>query len=166
MAAPAQILPDETLVASYDGAEPDFVDGQEVARSLPNNSHSKTQWGLVVGFAGLGPKFPLHGRPEIRLRVAPGRYRVADFALFWGEEPQGEVPAEPPLLIVEILSPDDAMSGVLEKFEDYRAWGAPHLFLADPATRRVYRYDNGDLRIVDAIAAPEKELRIDSAAIF
>jgi Uma2 family endonuclease len=37
------------------------------------------------------------------------------------------VPDTPPLIVVEILSPDDRLTEVREKLEEYRAWGVPHV---------------------------------------
>ena len=37
------------------------------------------------------------------------------------------VPASPPLLIVEISSPDDRLDAMLQKLEEYRVWGVQHI---------------------------------------
>jgi Uma2 family endonuclease len=42
---------------------------------------------------------------------------------------------EPPLLVVEILSPDDSYSDTQERAQDYRAMGVETIWIIDPKTR-------------------------------
>lgn len=58
--------------------------------------------------------------PELRVRVSPGRCRVADLTVFAGEEPSENVPSQPSLVVVEILSREDRRADVLEKLDDYQ----------------------------------------------
>jgi hypothetical protein len=55
-------------------------------------------------------------KPWVCLRASP---------VFHPREP-GLVPDTPPLIAIEILSPDDLLTEVREKLEEYRAWGVPH----------------------------------------
>jgi Uma2 family endonuclease len=66
----------------------------------------------------------------------------------WGEKDHGELqePNEqlfvtPPLLVVEVLSPEDRMSRMYEKLEDYFAMGCGNIWILDPHRRKAYRYD-------------------------
>ena len=76
------------------------------------------------------------------MRVGEKRYRVADIAVFVGE-PAEDVPTSPPLVAIEILSPDDRFGEVLAKLEEYRAWGVAHVWFVDPISRRIYVYTAG-----------------------
>jgi hypothetical protein len=51
----------------------------------------------------------------------------------WGVQP--DVIFEPPLLVVEILSPDDSYSDTQERAQDYRAMGVETVWIIDPKTR-------------------------------
>jgi Uma2 family endonuclease len=74
---------------------------------------------------------------------ASGRpFLIPDVAVFYPHEP-GLVPDTPPLIAIEILSPDDRLTKVREKLEEYRAWGVPHVWLVDPHSRRLYSCDEG-----------------------
>jgi Uma2 family endonuclease len=48
---------------------------------------------------------------------------------------QPDVIFEPPLLVVEILSPDDSYSDTQERAQDYRAMGVETVWIIDPKTR-------------------------------
>lgn len=116
MATKALITADQYLSTHFE-YEPEFVRGEIVERPLPNKSHSRIQQLLAVLLHRIGFCYP-----ELRLRVAPDSYRIPDIALF-EHEPEGEVPHSPPLLIVEIVSPDERHHDLMQKLQDYRAWG-------------------------------------------
>jgi Uma2 family endonuclease len=54
------------------------------------------------------------------MKLREGRYLIPDFAVFWRTKPP-LVPDAPPLIAIEILSPDDRLTAVREKLEEYRA---------------------------------------------
>jgi len=55
------------------------------------------------------------------------------FVLTAGAQP--EVLTDPPLLVIEILSPDDSYSDTQERAQDYRAMGVETVWIIDPKTR-------------------------------
>jgi Uma2 family endonuclease len=73
----------------------------------------------------------------------------------------------PPLLIVEILSPEDRMSRMQRKVEDYVAMGCQNVSILDPARRKAYRYDGrATVDVQDTVVADEPELTISLSQIF
>jgi Uma2 family endonuclease len=75
------------------------------------------------------------------------------------------VPDTPPLIAVEILSPDDRLTEVREKLEEYRAWGVPHVWLVDPHSRRLYSCDAG-LREVASFLVGELDIEVTPDQVF
>ena len=165
MASTTAISVEEYLRMSFDGADCDYVDGEIVERNVGENPHSKTQLHLIGVFLDMARTRGLHPRPELRLRVAPRRFRIADLAVFQ-EEPQDNVPSSPPLIVVEIVSRDDRYTELIEKFEDYRKWGVPHIWLVDPWLRKLYVYRTAGLSEVPAYSLPEFDVAIPASAIF
>ena len=56
--------------------------------------------------------------------------------------------------MIEILSRRDEMSDLLEKLDEYAAFGVPHIWVLDPRRRKAFTYANGCLREVEnALAA-------------
>ena len=166
MAAGTQISLEEYLRTSFDGPDREFVDGSILERNVGDNFHSEAQINLGGFFHLARKRLPLHARPELRVQVAPRRYRVIDLAVFAGERPAERVPSSPPLIAVEILSPDDAFADVRDKFEDYRRWGVTHIWLVDPGARKLYVYAAGGLSETPAFQVPEFGLEISAAEIF
>lgn len=77
---------------------------------------------------------------ETRIRVSPTRYRVPDLCVY-ETEPEEQVFHTPPLLAVEILSPEDRMSRMQQKLEDYHRMGCAHIWVLDPWRKKAYRFE-------------------------
>ena len=156
----------EYLRLTFDGSEPDYVDGEIKERGMPTNSHSQVMLAFCLIFGRFMLKLPLYPRPEIRFRAAPGRYRIADIAVYAHHAPSAEIPPEVPYVVIEVVSPDDRLDDIMEKLDDYQAFGIPHIWLADPALRRLSVYRDASLISVPALTLPEVHLDIKLADIF
>jgi Uma2 family endonuclease len=98
------------------------------------------------------------------MKLREGLYLIPDVAVFWKSAP-APVPDQPPLVAIEVLSPDDRMNAVRDKLEEYRAWGVAHVWLVDPQSRRMYSCDNGFAEVT-SLAVPELGVEIQPADIF
>ena len=164
MAASTQISLEEYLRTSFEGLDWEYLDGEIIERGVPNLGHSNAQACLAAWFVRLQEKQPLRWLPELRVRVGERRYRVVDIAVF-SSHPAEEVPSSPPLIAIEILSPDDRFAEVVAKLEEYRAWGVAHVWLVDPLSRKIYVYSAG-LSEVEAFRLPEYGVEISAPEIF
>ena len=142
----------------------DYVDGELEDRNVGELDHSKLQKRLLALLEKAGFEFAY---PELRLKVAPTRYRIPDVCVYT-EEPTGQVPTAPPLLAIEVLSPEDRVSRIQVKLDDYITMGCPCVWVVDPALRRAYCYDGrASTRVVDELAHPSnKELRLRRRMCF
>jgi Uma2 family endonuclease len=52
---------------------------------------------------------------------------------------------DPPLLIVEILSPDDRMRETIQRFREYEKLGIRYIVQMDPEDRTTFVFSSGDL---------------------
>ncbi len=77
---------------------------------------------------------------EQRIRVAARRVRVADLCLISRDAPREQVVTTPPLLCVEILTPEDRLPRAARVMDDYARMGVPNLWLFDPIDRVAYVY--------------------------
>ena len=99
------------------------------------------------------------------MRLRSGLYLIPDLAVFHKIRPQERVPDFPPLVAIEILSPDDRLTAVREKLEEYRAWGVRHVWLVDPYSKRMYTCDDGFAE-VQALTIPELDIALTSSVVF
>src|ERR1019366_3923365 len=125
MATNALVTPEQYLAANAD-RETELVRGEIAERPLPTRSHGRTQQRLAVLLDHAG-----YCCTEVRMRLAEDLYRIPDVAVFEGEGPAEEIPVAPPMLVVEISSPDDRFYDLMQKFDEYRAWGVPHIWLVE-----------------------------------
>ena len=165
MSTRALVPVEEYLRMSFDGPDPEYLDGELRERNLGGNSHSSTQINLGAMLHSLKKKHRFHVRPELHMRLAPSRIRVADLAVFLDELTE-EIPSSPPHIVAEIVSPGDRYIEIHEKLEEYRGWGIRHIWLLNPASRTFSIYDDAGLREVPALELPEFELVIQKADVF
>src|SRR5258708_34308267 len=113
MATKALITPEQYLATQFE-REPELVRGEIAERLLPNLIHGRTQQRLAVHLDGVG-----YCCTEVRVRLAEDLYRIPDVAVFEGTGPAEIVPAAPPLLVVEISSPDYGLDASLQRLREY-----------------------------------------------
>jgi Uma2 family endonuclease len=160
------ISEEEYLRMSFPDRAPEYVDGELVERSVPDKSHSSIQAELTFVFRTLRQRLPLFPFPELRVPVAPRRYRIVDLAVYAHQEPAEELPKEVPLVVIEIVSPDDRYEDLMKRLEEFRAWGVPHVWLVDPGLRRLSVYRDGGLTAVTAFELGEFGVRIAAEEIL
>ena len=133
MATVLQIPLTEYLGTNY---RPDceYVDGEIRERNVGKYEHARIQALLASWFYQHEKTWGVQVVTEQRVRVSPTRVRIPDVALLTlGSQP--DVIVEPPLLVVEILSPDDSYSDTEERAQDYRAMGVETVWIINPKTR-------------------------------
>ena len=113
----------------------DYVDGEIEARNVGERTHARLQLKvssyLLTHYESAG--FSVF--TEIRVRVTPSRFRIPDVCATIGD-PGEEVLTKPPFLCVEILSPEDRMSRLEVRIQDYLQMGVPNVWVVDPLTRQ------------------------------
>jgi Uma2 family endonuclease len=124
---------EEYLATSY---QPDreWIDGELRERNVGKFEHARLQWLLTAWLAQNEDLWGVEGTTEQRIRVSPARVRIPDLALL----KKGQHPptlTEPPVLVIEILSPEDSYSDTQERAQDYRAMGVKAVWIIDPKTR-------------------------------
>lgn len=68
------------------------------------------------------------------MRISESRIRVPDLVVLKAA-PKPDVLTDPPLLVIQILSPDDSYSDIQERAQDYRKMGVETVWIVDPKTR-------------------------------
>ena len=151
----------EYLHTSY-SPDCEYVDGVVVERNLGEKPHSKIQTRLAALLT--------HGKEiqpwvEQRVQVSPTRFRVPDVCVTVGE-PAENIFTTPPLICIEILSPEDRLARLQEKIDDYLDFGVRHIWVIDPATQRAYVCDHAGMHIATELATSDPEVRIPLDKLF
>jgi Uma2 family endonuclease len=133
MATLSQIPLHEYLSTNY-RPDREYVDGEVRERNVGKWEHARVQWLLANWFGSHEKEWGIVGSTEQRIRVTEKRVRVPDLVILTaGAQP--DVIVDPPLLVIEILSPDDSYSDTQERAQDYRAMGVETVWIIDPKTR-------------------------------
>lgn len=164
MGAKSALSVEQYLHTSFPGLDMEYRDGELVERSLPTYSHGKVQGLLLAFLVALRKSHALFACSETRMKLRSGLYLIPDVAVFHNEEP-AEVPENPPLIAIEILSPEDWLAGIAEKLEQYRVWGVPHTWAVDPVAQRFYDYD-GAMHELATLRIQELGIEMTLDAIF
>ena len=163
VATKTQIRAEDYLRMTFEH-DAEFVHGEIVERSTPIEIHSRIQRDLVILFGGLRRSHGLHVYAELRMKVAPDVYRIPDVAVFVGRPPQ--VPETPPLVAIEILSPDDRYLDLMQKLEEYRQWGVRHIWVIDPAAQRFSLYTEVGVQNASSLNLPDYPFQLTPAELF
>jgi Uma2 family endonuclease len=112
----------------------EYIDGEIRERNGGKWEHARVQWLLAAWFANHEHAWGITGSTEQRMQVAPTRVRIPDLVVL-SAGPQPDILVEPPILVIEILSPDDTYSDTQERTQDYWAMGISTVWIIDPKTR-------------------------------
>ena len=127
---------EEYLRSSYE-PDCDFVDGEIEERNVGELNHSVLQLRVGAYLLAQYGKTGATVATECRIRVKPGRVRIPDIC-FFVTRPEQQVPTKPPLVCLEVLSPEDRMSRVEARINDFLAMGVPYVWVLDPETRQAF----------------------------
>lgn len=162
-----RISVEEYLATSY-RPDCDYVDGEIEERNWGEKEHSILQRALVFLFRLNRDAWRVEVFPELRVQVSNTRYRVPDvtvtFAgLFWQR-----ILRTAPLIIVEIASPEDRLSKILERVDDYLNLGTKHVWLLDPEVRRGYVCSRSGLQEPESgvLEVPGTTIRVVLSELF
>lgn len=133
----------EYLSTSY-RPDVDYVDGELQERNLGEQDHSDLQYFFAKYINDRRSEWGLKASPELRVQVSESRYRVPDLCVFAAGGPREQIRRTPPLLCIEVLSPEDTLSRVRTRVRDFLDMGVREVWVIDPASRTALIY-SGDI---------------------
>jgi Uma2 family endonuclease len=154
------ITTDEYLRTSY-RPDCDYVDGEVQQRNLGEKDHAEVQIALSHWLRSHDKEWNTRSYMELRMQVAPTRFRVADAGIFSRDEVIEQVPTRPPLVVIEILSPEDRVSRYEERIDDYRNMGVRNIWIIDPKTRRGFDCSTGSWIETQSFKIENSPIKVD-----
>ncbi|MBL8173570.1 MAG: Uma2 family endonuclease, partial [Bryobacterales bacterium] len=132
----------------------------------PDPLHARVQMKLGAFFVSREQTHRTFAYSGLRLKPREGRVIIPDVAVFVPNLIGNVAPVGlAPFIAVEILSPDDRMSEVRNKLEEYADWGVSHIWLIEPHSKRLYLRKDG-LHEVLSYSIPELDLHLTPADLF
>jgi Uma2 family endonuclease len=133
MATSTHLSLSEYMKTSY-RPDREFVDGELRERNAGKWEHARLQALLASWFQSQEKGWSVKVATEQRVQVSPSRVRIPDVMLV-SRGPQPEVAVDPPVLVVEILSPDDTYTETQSRAADYLHMGVACVWIIDPTSR-------------------------------
>lgn len=131
-------IPVEMYLATSYRPDRDYVDGEVQERHLGEQWHASVQTMIASIFARNRHDWRLRPLVEQRVQVAANRYRVPDICAVEASEPLTRILQRPPVLCVEVLSPEDRFRRTVERCREYRAMGVPNIWIIQPRSREIW----------------------------
>jgi Uma2 family endonuclease len=107
----------------------EYIDGEIVERNEGKGKHGFTQLAVGSILRGYASAKKLFVAVEYRVQVTATRVRIPDVCVV---EELEDVVTKPPLLCVEVLSPEDRWNRTNNVIHDYHCMGAPCVWVIDP----------------------------------
>ena len=158
---------EEYLRTSY-RPDREYVDGEIEERNVGELEHSTLQIALGAWFFNRRLEWKIRVLSEQRTRVSSTRVRLPDVCLISSDTPREQITLTPPLLAIEILSPDDRLPRVIKRLDDFVAMGVQNLWLLDPIERSALVYTREGLRLIETprLEIPESPIYLDLVELF
>jgi Uma2 family endonuclease len=165
MAAQPSLIPLEEYLRMTSEPDCEYVAGVIEERPVGEYDHATWQTILAAFFTIRQRELGVEARTELRVQVAPNRFRVPDVTLLSRTAPREQIITHAPLAVFEILSPEDTMSRMLEKLAEYERMGIAAIWLIEPTKQLYYRYRGGQLALGSAFELPGTPFRVPFAEI-
>jgi Uma2 family endonuclease len=164
MATTALISLAEYMQTTY-RPDREYIDGEVRERNMGKWEHSRLQILLGSWFRMHEPAWGVMSATEWRTQVSESRVRIPDVVLVrrgW----QPDVLTDPPILVVEILSPDDTYTDTQERAADYRRMGVETVWIIDPKTRTARQCVNDIWAAAVRLHVPKTEIYVNLPSLF
>ena len=155
----------EAYLATNYRPDHEWINGELRERNLGSFEHARLQallanwmiqnesaWGVLVA-------------TEARMLVAAQRVRIPDLVVVSNSK-QPAVLTEPPILVIEILSPDHTCSDTQERAQDYLNMGVPAVWIIDPKTRTGRLCSGAIWELATELKVPESPIHVDLSMLF
>jgi len=157
----------EYLTTSY-RPDCDYVDGRIEERNVGEYEHGFLQALLAQLFLNNGKAWGVRALTAVRIQVKPASFRVPDVLVLRLDAPKERVLTRPPLLVIEILSPEDRESRFQDRIDDYIEFGIEHIWIIDPERRTVQFATSTGLHLADPgeLTVPGTPIRVVMSELF
>jgi Uma2 family endonuclease len=160
------VLPsiEEYLETSY-CPDREYIDGDLLERNVGSWEHGRVQAWLSWWFMQNENAWKAQVVTEWRTRVSADRIRIPDVVIV-PQGPQTRVLATPPILIVEILSPEDTDADTERRAKDYQLMGVETIWIIDPQTRTGRVCCGRTWTQTTRLEVPNTPIHVDLATLF
>jgi Uma2 family endonuclease len=146
----------------------EYVDGIIEERDLGEFEHSYVQGLLITLFNNQRRDWGVYALPEQRVQTQKTHFRVPDVTILREGAQRERILTHPPLLVIEVQSPETPLRRTALKSAEYLAFGIEHVWVIDPYARVAYRGTLEGLELIRSgeLTIPNSPIRVAVEEIF
>jgi Uma2 family endonuclease len=166
--ATSVLIPVSEYLSTMYRPDRDYVDGEVQERNLGELDHSDLQAQLIKLLSKSANETYIRVNPELRVQTGTARYRVPDICIRRVPASREQIVVTPPLLCIEILSPEDRVSRTQQKVRDFLDMGVREVWVVNPAARSVMIFAGAGMveHTAGEVTVPETPVTLPLADIF
>ena len=167
MATGILVSEEEYLHTAY---EPDceFEDGVLTERNAGTYDHAELLLAIGAYFFKRRKAWNIQVVADVRVRLRTGKYLLPDLCVTLGPKPGEQILQSPPLIWIEILSPEDRPLRVNRKVQSLLQFGVPYVWIIDPQTLESELHTPGKCTPLEdgILSIPGSDIVVPLHAIF
>ena len=166
-ALPHLITIEEYLATSYE-PDPEFLDGVLEEKKMGERDHGFLQMAVGAWFFNHRAEWKIDVIAEYRTKTSKSRIRLPDVSVVWQGQAAERVRVTPPLIVIEILSPEDRPGRVMNRLDEFVSMGAENLWILDPIDRSAATYSRFGMKPANGerLEVAGTPIYLDLAEIF
>jgi Uma2 family endonuclease len=163
-----RIVPVEEYLSTVYEPDCEYDDGVVVERNLGEFEHAYLQTLLATLFTNNMDSWGVFGLTEQRVQIQARKFRVPDVCVLRLGAPAEDILTQPPLIAIEILSPEDTIRRAAKKAAEYLQFGIQHVWVIDPHARVGYRGETNGLELVPGgvFTVPGTPIQVPISELF
>lgn len=122
----------------------EYIDGEIQERNVGEIEHARLIMAALDWFSQHRRDWGIEVLPDVRMQVSATRFRVPDICVCSASSTDRRIVTTPPLLVVEVLSPEDRIDRYHQRIADYRQMGIQGIWVLDPETNRGWDCSSGN----------------------
>ncbi len=144
----------------------EWLEGHLQERATGERSHAFIQTFFIKYFLAREEQWKVQVTQELRMQVSADKYRIPDVMVLRGDAPFEEIVRAPPLLCIEVLAPEDRMTEMQDRIEDYLTMGVSAVWIVNPKRRTGFVVDGAALLPVEDLTVSGTAIRVPVSEIF
>ena len=147
----------------------EYINGEILERNMGEKDHAAWQVALVAALREWRQRANIRVFSELRLQTTQANFRIPDVMAIDRNAPDEQIITHPPLLCVEILSPEDRFSALEDKIAEYFRMGVRAVWVIDPRKQAAYQCEGAAFqqwRPATALKIPDTPVHIELAALI
>ena len=122
----------------------EYIDGEIQERNVGEIEHARMILAVLRWLLSRSQEWQIESLPDVRVQVRRERFRVPDVCVCAASSSDTGIVTTPPLVVVEVLSPEDRIANYQERIADYLDMGVRGVWVIDPQTRRGWDCSSGN----------------------